>query len=250
MKKLLSFLFVFSIIIALVLPAHSVKAAAPVLSKEKLTLSAGKSYTLKLLNVSGIVTWSSNNKKIADITAKGKVKAFSKGSCTITAEYKGKKYKCSLHVIAKTAEVLLPSLLFDKTSPIAYAKQLNLDIPKYISVKSYDDTHAKVTVYDKERLNFLKKYNASFNDCLKKILSSKDFEIVTDMKADKLFKNVKIYTDKKRYQASMAGLSLIYTVSVISDTIQGLNLIDVADRKCNIQIIDTKTGELLYPAKP
>lgn len=250
MKKLLSFLFVFSIIIALVLPAHSVKAAAPVLSKEKLTLSAGKSYTLKLLNISSIVTWSSNHKKIADITAKGKIKALSAGHCTITAEYKGKKYKCSLNVTAKTAEVLLPSLLFDKTSPIDYAKQLNLDIPQYISVKSYDDIHSKVTIYDKERLTFLKKYNASFNDCLKKILSSKGFETVTDIKADKLFKNVKIYTDKKHYQASMAGLSLVYTVNVISDTIQGLNLIDVADRKCSIQIIDTKTGELLYPAKP
>ncbi|SHO54022.1 Ig-like domain-containing protein [Anaerocolumna xylanovorans] len=250
MKKLLSFLLVFSIIITLVTPAHSVNAAAPALSKEKLTLSVGKSYTLKLLNISGTVIWSSDNKKVASITAKGKIKALSVGHCTIIAENKGKKYKCSLNVTAKTAEVILPALLFDKTSPIDYSKQFKLDIPQYISVKPYDDAYVKVIMYDKERLKFLKKYNASFNDCLKKILSSDGFEIFTDMKADKLFKSVKIYTDKESYQASMADLSTVYTVSVISDTIQGLNLIDAADRKCSIRIIDTKTGKLLYPAKP
>lgn len=81
----------------------TVKAAAKKISisKKSATLTVGKTLTLKLKNAKASkVKWSISNKKIATVS-KGKVKAKKAGKATITAKYKGKKYKCKITVKAK-----------------------------------------------------------------------------------------------------------------------------------------------------
>ncbi len=249
MKKLAVVFLVLALITILVSPAQSISAATPKLNKQKLSLQVGGSYTLKLLNSSGAISWSSSKSKVATVTSKGKLKALSIGSCTITAKNKGKAYTCTLTIKAKSVAVLLPALLFDKNTLNDYGKQFKFNIPNLISVKTYDDEYSKVTIYDADRLSFLKKYNASFSNYLKDILNSENFTLFTDIKSDKLFKEVKLYTSNGKALDSMTILTSVYTISVISETIQGLNLIDISDRKCNVKIIDKKTGKVLYPAK-
>lgn len=74
------------------------------ISKKSLSLSVGKSYTLKLNNANGAIKWSSSNAKVAKVSKNGKVTAVKKGKCSILANYKGKSYKCSVKVI--TAELI------------------------------------------------------------------------------------------------------------------------------------------------
>ncbi|MBR1731513.1 MAG: Ig-like domain-containing protein [Ruminococcus sp.] len=76
------------------------------INKTKATLTAGKKLTLKLTNATASkVKWSSSNKKVATVTSKGVVKAVKKGTATITAKYKNKKYKCKITVKAKVLTV-------------------------------------------------------------------------------------------------------------------------------------------------
>ena len=68
------------------------------LSAAKKTLNVGKSFTLKLKNAAGKVTWKSNKKSVATVTSKGKVKAVASGTATITATSKKKTYQCVVTV--------------------------------------------------------------------------------------------------------------------------------------------------------
>ncbi|MDD6037203.1 MAG: Ig-like domain-containing protein [bacterium] len=68
------------------------------LSAAKKTLNVGKSFTLKLKNASGKVTWKSNKKSVATVTSKGKVKAVASGTAKITATNKKKTYTCVVTV--------------------------------------------------------------------------------------------------------------------------------------------------------
>lgn len=248
MKKLLSYLVSLALILTLAAPAQTAHGAVVKLNKTKLSLSIGASYSLKLQNTTGTVKWTSSNKAVASITSKGKVKAVSVGKATITAAWKNQKYKCTVTVKDKTVKIIISALILDGTSIEEYAEQFQQDNPQYLSVKPYDDEHVAVSMYESERIKLLEETNASFNDYLDGILNTEGFEIFTDIKADKLFQNVKIYTDKNKYSNSFAGLEMVYTIAAISDTIQAINLIDIDDRKSNIQILDKKTGKILYPA--
>lgn len=68
------------------------------LNKTSLTLIATQKETLKLNNVSGKVTWSSGNKKVATVDKNGKVKALKAGKTTIKAKAGKTTYRCSLTV--------------------------------------------------------------------------------------------------------------------------------------------------------
>lgn len=77
----------------------TVEAASTIkLSKTKLTMGLGDSYTLKLTGAKNPV-WKSSNSKIA-IVKNGKVIARKSGKVTISATYKGKSYKCIVLVKA------------------------------------------------------------------------------------------------------------------------------------------------------
>ena len=71
----------------------TVEAASTIkLSRTKLTMGLGDSYTLKLTGAKNPV-WKSSNGKIA-VVKNGKVVARKSGKVTISATYKGKSYKC------------------------------------------------------------------------------------------------------------------------------------------------------------
>ena len=79
------------------IPATSVKADVKTLSLKK-----GKSYqlktTVKPLNTTDKVTFKSSNKKVATVSAKGKIKAKKKGKATITITAGKKKVTCKVTV--------------------------------------------------------------------------------------------------------------------------------------------------------
>lgn len=74
------------------------------LSKKNVTLTVGKTATVKVKNASKAVKWSTNKKKIATVTASGKKKATAKikgvsaGKATITAKVGTKKLSCKVTV--------------------------------------------------------------------------------------------------------------------------------------------------------
>lgn len=75
----------------------TVEAASSIkLSKTKLTMGLGDTYTLKLAGAKNPI-WKSSNSKIA-VVKNGKVIAKKTGKATIIATYKGKSYKCTVLV--------------------------------------------------------------------------------------------------------------------------------------------------------
>lgn len=75
------------------------------LSKKKITITEGKSKTIKLKNAKkSKVKWSSTNKKVAKVSA-GKIKALKPGKAYIRARYKGKVYKCKVIVKEKKTSI-------------------------------------------------------------------------------------------------------------------------------------------------
>lgn len=79
-----------------------VDAATVKISNTSITLTVGKTQTLRITGTKSEVTWSSSNKKIAKVSKTGKVTAVSKGSAVITAKVDSKKYTCKVTVKAKT----------------------------------------------------------------------------------------------------------------------------------------------------
>ncbi|MDE8703020.1 chitosanase [Adlercreutzia equolifaciens] len=62
------------------------------------TLTAGKTLTLKLPRSAKKARWTSSNKKVATVSAKGTVKAMKAGRCTLKAKVGRKVYTCALTV--------------------------------------------------------------------------------------------------------------------------------------------------------
>lgn len=80
-------------------PVSASAAAKPKLNKTKATVTRTKSIKLTLKNATASkVKWSSSKKSIATVNKKGKVTGKKAGKATITAKYKGKKYKCKVTV--------------------------------------------------------------------------------------------------------------------------------------------------------
>ena len=104
MKRILSLFLVFGLTASLGSAAGTVtsKAAAVKINKNKITLTAGKSVTLKLKGTAKKARWSSSKKTVASVGAKtGKVTAKKAGTATITAKLSGKKYRCKVTVKPK-----------------------------------------------------------------------------------------------------------------------------------------------------
>lgn len=79
------------------------EAAAVKLSAAKKTLTAGKSFTLKVTGTKKKVTWKSSKKSVATVNSKGKVTAKKAGTAVISAKVSGKTYKCKVTVKNKAA---------------------------------------------------------------------------------------------------------------------------------------------------
>lgn len=97
---------VFALIMALLLPVtfqEEVEAKSKIaLNRKKVTLYAGKTYRLKVKGTKKKVRWTTNKKKVAVVSKKGKVRAKKAGTAKITAKVAGKKLVCKVTVKKKT----------------------------------------------------------------------------------------------------------------------------------------------------
>lgn len=76
----------------------TVKNPAPKISKSKVTLTKGKSITLKVTGTKKKPKWSSSKKSVAVVSRNGRVTAKKAGTAKITAKIGKKKYTCKVIV--------------------------------------------------------------------------------------------------------------------------------------------------------
>lgn len=101
-KKLVIAFLILALCISSGIGVVQTNAAGKVkLNKTKVSLMVGKTVTLKLKGTKKKIKWTSKNKSIATVSAKGKVKAKKVGSTKIIAKVSGKKYSCKVTVIQK-----------------------------------------------------------------------------------------------------------------------------------------------------
>jgi uncharacterized protein YjdB len=75
-----------------------VEAAVVKLNQSKITLYAGRTYTLKVNGTKDKVKWTSADKKVATVSDAGRVTGVKKGSTIITAAVGSKTYTCKVTV--------------------------------------------------------------------------------------------------------------------------------------------------------
>ncbi len=78
---------------------NQASAAKIKLSKKSVTITKGKSVTLKLKGTKKKPKWSTSNKKVATVSKKGKVTGKKAGNAKITAKVGKKKYVCKVKVV-------------------------------------------------------------------------------------------------------------------------------------------------------
>ena len=86
-----------------VAPAREAQAAAR-LNKSSVTLTIGKSTTLRVKGTTEKVVWRSTKKSVASVNSKGKVTAKKLGSARICAKFSGKKLFCDVTVNGSSAD--------------------------------------------------------------------------------------------------------------------------------------------------
>lgn len=84
------------LIITLALPVTA--NAAVKINKTSVSVLRGKTYNLKITGTKKKTKWTSSNKKIATVSASGKIKGIKKGRCNIYAKVGKKKYTCKVTV--------------------------------------------------------------------------------------------------------------------------------------------------------
>lgn len=102
-SKILSTLVVLVLVLSLILTTTvSAFAATVKLNKKTASVYVGSTVTLKMLNTTKKVTWTTSDKAIATVKSTGtktaKVTAKKAGKVTITAKVNEKKYKCTVTV--------------------------------------------------------------------------------------------------------------------------------------------------------
>jgi hypothetical protein len=103
-------------------------ASKPKINAKSVSLNVGKSLQLKVTGTKSKVKWSSSSKKVATVTASGKITAKKKGTVIIKAKVKGKTLRCKVTV---------------KIPPPVYGSREN---PAYASAGvTVDLIHGKVT---------------------------------------------------------------------------------------------------------
>lgn len=97
-KLTLLFLTLCLVIAGAISSPSRASAAKIKLSKKSVTITKGKSVTLKLKGTKKKPKWSTSNKKIATVSKKGKVVGKKAGNAKITAKIGKKKYVCKVKV--------------------------------------------------------------------------------------------------------------------------------------------------------
>ena len=145
-RKSLSIIITLLIVVSSVaISTVSAGAVSAKLSKSKLNISAGKSYTLKLKNASGKIKWKSSKKSVAVVNSKGKVTAKKAGKASITATNNGKKYTCKVTV----KNVKAKSILIAKSLSITKGSSTTIKCvikPKNTTIKAAKWTSSNTAV--------------------------------------------------------------------------------------------------------
>lgn len=131
------------------------------LNKTKATLTVGKTMTLKLTQGKKTLKakFTSSNKKIATVGSKGKVTAKKKGTATITATYKKKKYKCKITVKAKPKPTVKPTAApttEPTTAPTAEPTVAPTEAPSTEPTQAPADTVGAITTLEATSASTLK----------------------------------------------------------------------------------------------
>lgn len=153
-KKLIMFLLTLCIIaIGIVLPSSiTAKAAKVKLSKESITIAKSKSITLKLKGTKKKVKWSTNNKKVAIVTQKGKVTGKKVGTAKIVARVGEKKYVCKVQVVKTVNDI---PVVLNKDNCQYYVRDGEVTVTNYdydkewtsIIIPKKIDGHPVKTIY-------------------------------------------------------------------------------------------------------
>lgn len=105
MKRIKHLLFALILALSLAAPSSmpligtvQTVSAAVKINTENVVLIKGQTKQLKITGTTETVKWTSSNKSVASVTAKGKVTAKKKGTALITANAGGTKYKCKVTV--------------------------------------------------------------------------------------------------------------------------------------------------------
>lgn len=190
-KKFRAFLAGFILFLALMFTGGSVnvKAAAPKLSKKKITIYVGHTGKLKVNNARKKVKWTSSKKQIAAVSSKGVVKGKKAGSAVITAAAGNKKWTCKVTVrnnvsVSKGAIKILPGKskkvnikiqkdVFDirfkikdpKVVSCKWGKWKGMSIPLTITAKQSGSTYITLTnTYSKEKVKINVTVPAEWDD--------------------------------------------------------------------------------------
>jgi len=126
LTKVLSLIMVFCLVLSVVPVTAS--AATIKLNKTKATLSVGKKLKLKVKGTKKKATWSTSDKAVATVNAKGKVKAKKVGTATITAKVDGKTLNCAVTVEAKKAADTASKNLVTNVESIAERGDVSISI--------------------------------------------------------------------------------------------------------------------------
>lgn len=119
------------------------------LNKKSITITKGKTYTLKINGTKKKAKWSSSKKSIVSVSKSGKVKGKKRGSSTITAKIGKKTYKCKV-------KVETPSLSATKKS-IAVGKKYTLKLNNCSRSKKFTSSNNSVATVSKSGVITAKK---------------------------------------------------------------------------------------------
>ena len=156
--KMLTTMLIISVFCAFVIPSFMLDSQAYAaskthLSKTSINLDTGDSQKISLILPSGKkvsaskVTWKTSSSKVASVK-KGKITGKSEGNCTITAKYKGKKYKCKVNVkinYAKNSPEENLQILADKVQSAGGSLVLNESTVDNNVLISYSPVYQDIT---------------------------------------------------------------------------------------------------------
>ena len=103
-------------------PANETQAAAR-LNKKSVTLTVGKSTTLRVKGTTEKLVWRSTKKSVASVNSKGKVTAKKLGTARICAKFSGKKLYCNVTVSGSTTDTKAGGRL----NPLSAYKEHTID---------------------------------------------------------------------------------------------------------------------------
>lgn len=122
--------------------AYTADAASTVkLNKTSVIILKGKSTTLKMLNTTKTVKWSSNDKTIATVSSSGKVTGKKVGTCTIYAKVGTKKYSCKVRVTKRLGVTDAAPVFTTYTPKTVTVKFVNDTMDSgNVNIDSYDES--------------------------------------------------------------------------------------------------------------